>query len=185
MPRITALTALAEALADGDLVAGVNVSDTSQAASGSTRKVSALQIYEYTVDKAEADGSGYRIAQIQVTDPNGDPLDTLGVGDGKAYLRVNANLNGWLLVGVAAHVSTVSSSGAITVQVHNVTDAVDMLSTALTIDASEKDSKDAATPAVVDANNDDVATGDELRIDLDGTGTDAKGLIVELVFGRA
>jgi hypothetical protein len=120
-----------------------------------------------------------RVVQIQVSDPNGSALTT---GDGKAYFRVNSDLNGWILTGVAAHVTTASSSGTPTVQIHNVTDAVDMLSTALTIDASEKDSSTAATAAVINASNDDVATGDELRIDVDAAGTGTKGLIVELTF---
>jgi len=85
-------------------------------------------------------------------------------------------------VGVAAHVTTVSSSGLPTIQIHNLTQTADMLTTKLTIDASEKDSKDATTAAVIDSANDDVATGDELRIDVDIAGTGTKGLIVELTF---
>jgi hypothetical protein len=57
-----------------------------------------------------------------------------------------------------------------------------MLSTKLTIDASEKDSSTAATAAVIDTSHDDVATGDELRIDIDVAGTGAKGLMVEMQF---
>lgn len=121
-----------------------------------------------------------RVIQILVTDPNGSALTT---GDGKAYVRINSLLDGRNLIAVAAHVTTVSSSGIPTIQIANVTDSVDMLSTKLTIDANEKDSKDAATPAVIDTTKDDVATGDELRIDVDVAGTGAKGLIVELTFG--
>jgi len=115
-----------------------------------------------------------------VSDPNGDALTT---GDGKAYVRINSVLNGLNLVAVAAHVTTVSSSGTPTVQIHNVTDAADMLSTLLTIDANEKDSKDATAAAVINTGVDDVATGDELRVDVDVAGTGTKGLIVELTFG--
>lgn len=122
---------------------------------------------------------GKRVVQIQVSDPNGSAITT---GDGKAYFRVNSLMNGWNLVAVAAHVTTVSSSGIPTVQIANVTDTVDMLSTKLTIDANEKDSSSAANAAVIDATKDDVATGDELRIDIDVAGTGAKGLIVELTF---
>lgn len=120
-----------------------------------------------------------RIIQIAVTDPNGDAITT---GDGKAYCRVNSVMNGYNLTAVAAHVTTVSSSGLPTIQVYNVTQAADMLTTKITIDANEKDSKDAATAAVIDTGNDDVATGDELRIDIDVAGTGAKGLIVDLTF---
>lgn len=120
-----------------------------------------------------------RVIQVVVSDPNGDAITT---GDGKAYLRINAVLNGYNLIAVAAHVTTVSSGGDPTIQIANVTQAADMLSTKITIDAGEKDSKDATTPAVIDTGNDDVATGDELRIDIDVAGTGAKGLIVDLTF---
>lgn len=120
-----------------------------------------------------------RYISILVTDPNGSALTT---GDGKAYLRINSLLNGLNLTAVAAHVTTVSSSGIPTIQIANVTDTQDMLSTKLTIDQSEKDSKDATAAAVIDTAHDDVATGDELRIDVDVAGTGTKGLIVDLTF---
>lgn len=119
------------------------------------------------------------VITILVSDPNGAALTT---GDGKAYFRVPSTLNGMNLISVAAAVTTVSSSGIPTVQISNATDAVDMLSTKLTIDASETDSSTAATAAVIDAAHDDVATGDMLRIDIDVAGTGTKGLIVEMQF---
>lgn len=132
------------------------------------------------IKTTDIDGfSGISTVSIGVTDPNGSAITT---GDGAAYFRVPSTINGKTLTAVAASVITVSSSGAVSVQIHNVTDSVDMLSTALTIDASETDSATAATPAVIDAANDDVATGDILRNDIDGAGTGAKGLIVELQF---
>lgn len=122
---------------------------------------------------------GIRLVQIQVTDPNGAALAT---GDGQAYFSVPAQVNGYNLVSAQAHVTTVSSSGTPTVQIHNVTQAADMLSTRITIDANEKDSVTAATPPVIDTGNDDVATGDELRIDVDVAGTGTKGLQIRLGF---
>lgn len=116
---------------------------------------------------------------LMVSDPNGSEITT---GDGKHYYRVPALLNNRVISAVAAHVTTVSSSGLVNVQINNVTDAVDVLSTALTIDANEKDSSTAATAAVINTSNDDVTTADELRIDIDGAGTGAKGLMVELTF---
>ena len=54
---------------------------------------------------------------------------------------------------------------------------VDVLSTALTIDANEYDSKDATTPAVINTSNDDVATGDQYRrVNVDSAGTGTRGL---------
>jgi len=91
-------------------------------------------------------------------------------------------MNGKNLVSVSASLTTVSTSGLPNVQIANVTDAVDMLSTALTIDANELTSYTATTPAVIDTTKDDVVTGDLLRIDVDGAGTGAKGLQVTLGF---
>jgi len=126
-------------------------------------------------------GSKFGTATItlQVSDPAGSAIAT---GDGKAYWRVPSTLNGMDLVGVAAAVTTASSSGIPTVQIHNLTQAADMLTTKLTIDASETDSSTAATAAVIDTANDDVATADMLRIDIDVAGTGAKGLMVEMQF---
>jgi hypothetical protein len=132
-----------------------------------------------TPDALAGSNFGKAVISLQVTDPAGAALTT---GDGKAYYRVPSVLNGMNLVGVAAALTTVSSSGIPTVQIANVTQAVDMLTTKLTIDASELDSKDATTAAVIDTGNDDVATGDMLRIDIDVAGTGAKGLIVEMQF---
>lgn len=106
----------------------------------------------------------------------------LAVEDGVAYFTVPPEFNGMHLVAVGAHVYTVSSSGTPTFQIHNLTDTVDMLSTEITIDATEKDSKDAATPAVIDIAHDDVSTGDELRFDCDVAGTSTKGLDVRMSF---
>ncbi len=64
-----------------------------------------------------------------------------------------------------------------------MTQAADMLTTKLTIDSGETDTSTAATAAVIDTANDDVATGDQIRIDVDAVSTTAaKGLIVELTF---
>jgi hypothetical protein len=58
-----------------------------------------------------------------------------------------------------------------------------MLTTKITIDSTETGSDTAATPAVIDTANDDVATNDVIRIDVDAISTTAaKGLIVTLTF---
>ena len=162
--------------AKGDLL-------TATAADTPARLAVGTNGYRLVADSSAATGLKWEaethVVSIQVTDPNGDALAT---GDGKAYFRVPSTINGCNLVGVAAHVTTVSSSGTPTIQVHNVTQAADMLSTRVTIDANEKDSKDATAAAVIDTGNDDVATGDELRVDVDVAGTGTKGLIVELQF---
>jgi hypothetical protein len=86
------------------------------------------------------------------------------------------------LVDVDAMISTVSSSGAPLVQIRNVTDSADMLSTRITIDATEFTSYTAETAPVIDGTHDDVATGDRIAIDVDGAGTGAKGLAIILSF---
>lgn len=106
----------------------------------------------------------------------------LTTGDGKMYFVVPQELNGLNLTAVGAHVFTVSSSGLPTIQINNKTDNVDMLSTRITIDANELDSKDATDAAVIDTAHDDVATGDEIRIDVDVAGTGTKGLEIRLSF---
>ena len=106
----------------------------------------------------------------------------LTVGDGKMYFAVPDSLNGMNLVDVDAAVYTVSSSGLPTVQIHNLTDVQDMLSTSITIDVSEFSSYTAATPPVINTTYDDVLTGERIRIDVDGAGTSTAGLDVILTF---
>lgn len=122
---------------------------------------------------------GKRVVGIQVFASDADTA----TGDGKAFFRVPSALNGWNLVAVAANVYTAGTTNTLDIQIRNVTDTVDILSTKLTIDSTETDSSTAATPAVINASNDDVATGDKIAIDIDAVHTTAaKGLYVELTF---
>lgn len=111
-----------------------------------------------------------------------DAATAVATGDGKAYITIPPELNGMNLVDADAAVYTVSSSGTPTVQIYNLTDTSDMLSTVITIDESEYSSYTAATPPVIDTGEDDVVTGDIIRIDVDVAGTDTKGLDVILSF---
>jgi hypothetical protein len=107
------------------------------------------------------------------------------IQDGVGYFRVPIELNGYNLNSVGAAVITAGTTGSMSIQVHNKTDAVDMLSTKLTIDSEETDSKTAATPAVINTSYDDVVTGDLLRIDIDTIhSTPASGLLVCLGFKK-
>jgi len=124
---------------------------------------------------------GTRYVQMVVADFTAD----IAEGNGKFYFHVPAGLNGMDLVEVHAKVITAGSGSTVDVQIHNLTDTSDMLSTSLTIDNGELDSKDAATAAVINGSEDDVVTNDVIRIDVDGNGGDttvAKGLIVTLGF---
>ena len=104
-------------------------------------------------------------------------------GDGQIYFTIGETLDGLNLTAVHARVITAGVTGTLDVEVYNVTDSVDMLSTTLTVDTTELGSETAATPAVIDPTNDDVAEFDLLRIDVDAVHTTpAKGLIVRLTF---
>ena len=94
------------------------------------------------------------------------------------YFTIPSKLNGYIITSIHISCVTVSSSGVISVQVHNVTDSVDILSTKATIDQSEYSSYTAAVAPVVDPDNKNLATGDRLRIDIDDAGVGAKGLDV-------
>lgn len=110
---------------------------------------------------------------------------TLTTGDGKLIFPVDESLDGLTLLSAHASVSTVSSSGTPTVQLRRIRSGAsnDMLTTAITIDVSEKFSYNAATPPLIDTSNDDVQRDDEISVDVDVAGTGTKGLAVIVVFG--
>ena len=110
--------------------------------------------------------------------------DVLATGDGQFIFVITAleELDGLRLTRAAAYVTTVSSSGLPTVQLRKV-GVGDMLTTKLTIDASDFSTDTAATPAVIDATYSLITTGDRIAIDVDVAGTGAKGLGVVLRFG--
>ena len=109
--------------------------------------------------------------------------DTIGpsVGNGITHVTIPSTLDGKNLSSAQAHVYTAGTGSTTTVQLHNLTDGQDMLSTAITIDASEKDSSTAATPSVIGAYA-GVSTADVIRIDVDVVATNTLGLEVRMVF---
>ena len=124
-------------------------------------------------------GQAYtRYVCIEVVDK--DTL--LTTGNGKKMISIPPELNGYNLTYVHAHALTASAVGIPTFQVHNLTDGHDMLSTLLTIDATETDSSTAAAPAVIDAAEDDVVTYDVIQVDVDVAGDTTKGVYVTLGF---
>ena len=102
-------------------------------------------------------------------------------GNGITHITIPSTLDGKNLYSAQAHVYTVGTGSLTTVQLHNLTDGQDMLSTAITIDASEKDSSTAATPSVTGTYN-GVSTADVIRIDVDVVATNTLGLEVRMVF---
>jgi hypothetical protein len=133
---------------------------------------------------------GYRVRQLE---RRGGPAmyeikvfgdtQTLTTGDGAFIFAIPLELEGSELFSAEAFVTTDSSSGAPEVQIRNVTEAVDMLLVAITIDANTSSSYQATTRSQVDTTNNGVSTGDLISIDVDGAGTGAMGLGVILRFG--
>ncbi len=114
-----------------------------------------------------------------------DDSQTVSVGDGagEVFYRIPTTLNLHQLMGVAAQVSVAGTTGTTDIQVHNVTQAVDMLTTKMTIDSGEIDTSTAAAPPIIDTANNTVATADTIRFDVDAVSTTAPiGLLVELQF---
>jgi len=242
--KISALTTLTT-IASGDLIPVVDISDTTDAASGTTKKItnnnflsSILASPTFTgtvtigtltgvlrgdtgVVSADSDitdlvaassdtvagkievataaeittgtdatravspdtlaGSDYgkRVVGVQVV----DSATNTATGDGKAFFRIPSVMNGWNLIAVAASVYTAGTTNTTDIQIRNKTQAADILSTKITIDSTETDSSTAATLAVINASEDDVATGDIIAIDVDAVSTTpAAGLYVELIF---
>ena len=103
-------------------------------------------------------------------------------GDGKMYFTVPALLNGMNLVSAGGHLYTAATSDVVEVQINNVTSGVDMLTSKLTWDATEKDTATAVSQAVINTAADGVATGEEIRIDIDSAASGAKGMELRLTF---
>ena len=132
-----------------------------------------------TLDQGELLTNTAVVVQLLVFDDSEDTATGDGAGD--IFWRVPSTLNGYNITAVAAQVQTAGTTGTTDIQIANVTDTVDVLSTKITIDSAETDSSTAATAAVINTSNDDVATGDSFRIDVDAVSTTAaKGLLVEI-----
>lgn len=106
----------------------------------------------------------------------------LSTGNGAFVFAIPDELDRRRLADANAFVSTVSSSGTPTVMIRNITQAVDMLSTSITIDVSEFTSFTAAVQPVVDTSVNMVDGHDLIAIDVDVAGTGTKGLGVILRF---
>jgi hypothetical protein len=135
------------------------------------------------ISAAAADILNKHVVSILVFD---DSIScSTGDGAGDVFWRVPSALNGCNLVEVAAQNQTAGTTGTMDIQIARIRSGTpaDMLSTKITIDSTEIDSSTAATAAVINTSNDDVATGDQIRIDVDAVHTTpARGLVVELSF---
>jgi hypothetical protein len=124
---------------------------------------------------------GQRVIQMVVV----DFATALTVqASGAFWFHVPSTLNGFDIVDVHAEVITAGAGGdLITIDLYNVTQSGDILSTNITIDAGETGSDSAATAAVIDTGQDGLQTNDVIRVDIDqiGNTTAGSGLIVTLI----
>lgn len=102
----------------------------------------------------------------------------LSTGTPLNQITLSSELNGFNLVDADAGVHTPSSSGAPTIQIYNVRHGANVLSTAITIDASEYTSYTAATAPAINGSYDDVQSGDRYRFNVSAAGTGTAGLDV-------
>lgn len=122
---------------------------------------------------------GERVIQMVVV----DFATALTTGNGKFYFHVPSTLNGFNIVDVHAEVITAPVGSTIIIDLYNLTQTADILSTNLTIDAGETGSDTAAAAAVISGSEDDLTTNDVIRVDIDqiGSSTAGSGLIVTLI----
>lgn len=108
----------------------------------------------------------------------GDETTAITTGTAKVTFRMPFAMT---LTAVRASLTTASSSGIPTIDINEA--GATILSTKLTIDASEKTSTTAATAAVISDTS--LADDAEITIDIDVAGTGAAGLKVMLIGTRA
>ena len=171
-------------LASGD--ADAIVTDASTTAKGKIEVAIASEVNTGTSatlavspDAFAGSNAGIRYLQLTCFDYTTDTA----TGDGKGYFHIPAGLDGMDLIEVHAQVITAGTTNTTDIQIHNLTQTADMLSTVITIDTGETGSDTAAAAAVIDTAEDDIAENDLIRIDVDAVSTTAaKGLIVTLGF---
>lgn len=114
---------------------------------------------------------------------NGTVLST-GDDLGSSAFVLDDDFDGDEIVDFQVRIFDPSSSGLPEFQFHNVTKAVNILSTAATIDVGEDDSRTATTPPVINDTNNTYTAGDLLRIDCDAAGTDAEGCMIRFKLNK-
>jgi len=116
-----------------------------------------------------------------------DEATAVSTADAVMHFTCPDTLSGMNLVSCGAHVYTASTSGVVQVDFRKITSGasgVDMLTSCIQIDATEKDTATGASSAVIDGANDDVATATPIAIDVTAGGSGASGLEVRLTFEK-
>lgn len=123
-----------------------------------------------TIDPTTGSGSSAVFLQLS----GSDLVSALTTGTEVAYVRAP---HAFTITDVRASLSVASSSGipAFDVKKNGST----IFSSALTIDATEKTSVTAATPAVLGTTA--ISDDDEITVDITAAGTGAKGLIISII----
>lgn len=109
--------------------------------------------------------------------------EAVEAGDQAIQVLVSRDMDGMRLVDVETYVTTVGSS-ATTVQLHSRLQAVDLLTTRVTIDSGVFNSVDSGVQPVIDPDI-VLAHGDHVRVDVDAAGSGSKGLGIVLTFRRS
>ncbi|MBA7515240.1 hypothetical protein ES705_07279 [subsurface metagenome] len=105
------------------------------------------------------------------------------VGEGKAFLHIPPFLDGWHLSYAHAETKEPGTSGVLEIQIHNIDNALDMLTDLLTVDDGDTGSDESSSPVVINASNDHVNANDLLRIDFDTIhGTPGTGALISVGF---
>ena len=123
--------------------------------------------------------------RYQTVRVNAAPLTDLATTD-LAYFRIPAAYNGMSVVSVTASIGNGvaghSTGAAPAFMVKNVRSGLDILSTAVTVDASEYSSATAAVPVVINPANKTVLEDDLIEVECTVAGTAADRAIVTIGF---
>jgi hypothetical protein len=138
-----------------------------------TQAISTVADLQTTLDAKVAKGTFPVVIGVALSD------ETTAITTGAAKATIRSPF-AFTLTAVRANVNTASSSGLPTVDINE--EGTTLLSTKLTIDANEKSSVTAATPAVI--SDSAIADDAEITFDIDVAGTGAKGLKVWLIGTR-
>ena len=112
-----------------------------------------------------------------------DQFDCAIGDDSVTPIVVPLAMNGMSLLWAECAVETAGTTNTMDIQIRK--NAVDLLTTKLTLDSGETNSSTAAAPLVIKSNGDEVlATGDVISFDFDAVhDTEAKGCIITVRIG--